>query len=210
MLFNRTDGSLILCDGQNKRVVRWPRRAQQGEILIANLYCSGLAMDDDGFLYVAEYDNHRISRWNFRGNRSSKIVAGGNGKGSRLNQLDQPSSVFVDANRTIFVADYSNDRIVQWDEGKAEGVLRGKIRWPKFVHVDQRKHLYSIDGYYNRVVRWLPGQVNGTIVVGEQQYTLAQPSDLVFDRQGNMFISHFGGAKVERFQIDLADCPSTN
>ena len=101
MLLNTTDGSLILCDGQNKRIVRWSRRAQQAEILIDNLYCSGLAMDQQGLLYVSEHDNHRISRWNFTGNRSSEIVAGGHGKGNRLNQLHQPSGVFVDENRTI-------------------------------------------------------------------------------------------------------------
>lgn len=211
MLFNRTDGSLILCDGQNKRIVRWSRRAQQAEILIRNLSCNGLAMDNEGSLYVAEYENHRISRWNFKENSTFEIVAGGFGKGSRLNQLDQPSGVFVDENHSIFIADYSNDRIVRWDKGKSEGILLGKIRWPKFVHVDQRQDVFSIDGYYNRVVRWSPGQVNGTIVVGQEQYTLSQPSDLVFDHQGNMFISHFGNAKVEKFLIESSNssCSST-
>ena len=152
MLFNATDGSLILCDGGNRRVVRWSRRAQQGEIRIDRLCCSGLAMDDQGALYIAEYENHRVSRWTFGENRTMEIVAGGQGKGTRLNQLDQPSGIFVDRNRTVYIADYSNDRLVKWLAGSSEGILLGKLRWPKAIHVDRWGHFYSIDGYSSRVL----------------------------------------------------------
>ena len=89
------------------------------------------------------------------------------------------------------IADYSNDRIVQWIEGEAEGILLGKLRWPKFIHLDQRKHLYSIDGYYNRIMRWLPGQINGTSLLENNNIHWSQPSDLVLIEKEICLLSNY-------------------
>ena len=42
-------------------------------------------------------------------------IAGGNGQGDQLNQLSQPCGICVDDDdQCIYIADYANDRIVQW------------------------------------------------------------------------------------------------
>ncbi|CAF1452253.1 unnamed protein product, partial [Rotaria magnacalcarata] len=48
VLIDKETDSLIICDWGNQRVVRWSRRSgtTQGEILIDNIYCYGLAMDE--------------------------------------------------------------------------------------------------------------------------------------------------------------------
>jgi sugar lactone lactonase YvrE len=207
MLLDPIDGSLIICDSKNKRIVRWAKRAQQGEILIDNLYCTGLAWDDQGLLYVTEHNNHRVTRWLLGENvTNDRVVAAGNGKGNRLNQLNEPSAVFVDHNRTVYVADFSNQRIMKWIEGATEGILLGKIQWPKTVHVDQSGNVYSIDGYYSRVVRWIPDAINSTTIIGEKPYTLSQATDLAFDKHGNVFVSNYGTGRVDRFDIDRSAC----
>lgn len=201
------DGSLILCDASNRRVVRWLRRAQQGIILIDNLYCTGLALDGQGLLYITEYDNHRVTQWVIGETlTSNRIVSGGNGKGSLFDQLNEPTAVFVDGNRTVYVADYSNDRIMKWMEGSKEGILVGKLRWPRTVHVDQSGNIYSIDGYYSRVIRWTPNNTNGTTIIGEQQYTLSQATDLALDQHGNLYVSNHGTGRVDKFHIDRSAC----
>ncbi|CAF4678387.1 unnamed protein product [Rotaria sp. Silwood1] len=207
MLMDPKDGSLIICDARNRRIVRWSQRAQEGKILIDKLYCTGLALDDQGLLYISEHDNHRVTRWILGDNiTNDQVVAGGNGKGNRLDQLYEPADVFVDHNRTVYVADYYNDRIVKWIEGAKEGIVLGKLRWPKTIYVDQLGHLYSIDGYYNRIVRWTSDNVNGTIIIGEQQYTLSQPANLAFDRNGNVYASNQRTGRVEKFNIDRSAC----
>lgn len=207
MLIDPKDGSLILCDGLNRRIVRWPRRSQQGKILIEKLQCSGLALDDQGLLYVTESDNNRVTRWILGENLTEDgIVAGGNGKGNRLNQLYEPFAVSVDNNRTVYVADYQNDRIVKWTEGAKEGILVGKVRWPRSIHVDSLGHVYAIDGYYSKIMRWTSENVNGTTIIGEKQYTLSQAYDFAFDRHGNVFVASYGKGRVDRFDIDRSAC----
>ncbi|CAF4518762.1 unnamed protein product, partial [Rotaria magnacalcarata] len=46
VLIDKDTDSLIICDGGNQRVVRWSRRSgtTQGEVLVNNIACYGLAM----------------------------------------------------------------------------------------------------------------------------------------------------------------------
>ncbi|CAF3584372.1 unnamed protein product [Rotaria socialis] len=211
ILMDSKDGSLIICDARNRRIIRWSRRAQQGEILINNIYCTGLALDDQALLYITEHDNNRVTRWILGENIThDRLVAGGNGKGNRLDQFNEPSAIFVDQNRTVYVADQSNDRIMKWTEGAKEGIIVGKLRWPRTVHLDQSGNIYSIDGYYSRVMHFTRDNVNGTIIIGEKQYTLSQANDLAFDQHGNIFVSNYGTGRIDKFDIDRSACSSRN
>ncbi|CAF4617922.1 unnamed protein product, partial [Rotaria socialis] len=60
VLIGKETDSLIICDRWNRRVVRWSRRSgtTQGEILIDNIYCYGLAMDEQRYLYVSGCGEH--------------------------------------------------------------------------------------------------------------------------------------------------------
>ncbi|CAF2147696.1 unnamed protein product, partial [Rotaria magnacalcarata] len=64
VLIDKETNSLIICDYYNRRVVRWSRRSgtTQGEILIDNITCSGLAMDEQRYLYVSDYVKHEVRR----------------------------------------------------------------------------------------------------------------------------------------------------
>ncbi|CAF4815814.1 unnamed protein product, partial [Rotaria socialis] len=60
VLIDKETDSLIICDAQNRRVVRWSCRSgtTQGEILINNIGCWGLAMDEQRYLYVSDIEKH--------------------------------------------------------------------------------------------------------------------------------------------------------
>ncbi|CAF2052858.1 unnamed protein product, partial [Rotaria magnacalcarata] len=60
VLIDKETDSLIICDAENQRVVRWSRRSgtTQGEILIDNLNCYGLAIDEQRYLYVSDVVKH--------------------------------------------------------------------------------------------------------------------------------------------------------
>ncbi|CAF4717533.1 unnamed protein product, partial [Rotaria socialis] len=60
VLIDKETDSLIICDKENRRVVQWSRRSgtTQSEILIDNINCYGLAMDEQRYLYVSDVGKH--------------------------------------------------------------------------------------------------------------------------------------------------------
>ncbi|CAF3612396.1 unnamed protein product [Rotaria socialis] len=111
------NGTMFICDHNNKRVQRWFKNDTHGQTIIANISCWGLAMGDEGSLYVSD-NEHRVTKW-----PSGQTVAGGHGQGPALNQLGQPIHLFVDENQSVFVADALHNRVMQWPLGAKEGIL---------------------------------------------------------------------------------------
>ncbi|CAF4277833.1 unnamed protein product, partial [Rotaria sordida] len=124
VLIDKKTDSLIICDRWNRRVVRWSRRSgtTQGEILIDNIACFGLAMDDQRYLYISDVDKHEVKRYQI-GDKNGTLVAGGNGKGAGLNQLNFPTYIFVDQQQTVYVPDWNNHRVMKWNKGAKEGIV---------------------------------------------------------------------------------------
>lgn len=57
---------------------------------------NGIYVDnDEQCIYIADCLNHRILQWKF-GTNNGQVIAGGNGRGKRINQLDGPIDVIVD------------------------------------------------------------------------------------------------------------------
>jgi hypothetical protein len=66
---------------------------QKQEILIENISCQNLTMDQHGFFYVSDVEKDEIRRWKIGEKGEGTLVAGGNGKG---NQLDEPDDLSFD------------------------------------------------------------------------------------------------------------------
>ncbi|CAF1557047.1 unnamed protein product, partial [Rotaria magnacalcarata] len=88
----------------------------QGEILLDNIVCLGLAMDEQRCLYVSDHVKGEVRRYKF-GDNSGTLVAGGNGQGGGLNQLNYPTFLFVDRQHNVYVSDFYNNRVMKWVEG---------------------------------------------------------------------------------------------
>ncbi|CAF4404498.1 unnamed protein product, partial [Adineta steineri] len=51
-------------------------------------------------------------------------IAGGNGRGNKLNQLNGPKGIYVDDDhQTIYIADWGNHRIVEWKYAAKNGQI---------------------------------------------------------------------------------------
>ncbi|CAF3969530.1 unnamed protein product [Adineta steineri] len=197
LIFDKKNDSFIICDRGNNRVVRWFRRNDIGQqVIIPNMYCSRLTIDNNGSLYVSDWEKHEVRRWR-QGEAIDTIVAGGNGKGEHLNQLNSPSYIFVDQDRSLYVSDYHNNRVVKWIEGAKKGVVvaggqgqgdgRSQLDHPQGLIVDHVGNLYIADSWNHRVVRWSPGAKKGVIVVGgngkgDASDQFQYPVGLAFDR----------------------------
>ncbi|CAF3931363.1 unnamed protein product, partial [Rotaria sp. Silwood1] len=111
VIIDKETDSLIINERLDRRVVRWPRRnGTRGETIISNIDCFGLTMDDNGYLYVVDYEKHEVRRYKI-GDTQGTLVAGGNGQGNGLNQLPVPRYVFVDREHSVYVSNFGNYRV---------------------------------------------------------------------------------------------------
>ncbi|CAF1980911.1 unnamed protein product [Rotaria magnacalcarata] len=218
VLIDRETDSLIICDHGNRRVVRWSRRSgtTQGEILIDSINCYGLAMDEKRYLYVSDCGKHEVRRYKF-GEKNGTLVAGGNGAGDGLNQLNYPTYLFVDRDHSVYVSDNENHRVMKWVEGAKEGIVIAggqgegdaltQLYYPLGLFVDTLGTLYVADQGNDRVMRWTQGAKQGTVIVGgngpgagANQFNV--PVGLSFDRHGNLYVSDYWNHRVQRFSIE--------
>ncbi|CAF1271587.1 unnamed protein product [Adineta steineri] len=61
----------------------------------------------------------KVSKWN----QNAISMAGGNGEGQELSQLNRPFGIFIDKKKNIFIADDCNHRIVEWKYNAKEGQI---------------------------------------------------------------------------------------
>ncbi|CAF2064611.1 unnamed protein product [Rotaria magnacalcarata] len=221
VLIDKETNSLIICDQGNGRVVRWSRRSgtTQGEILIDSIQCYGLAMDEQRYIYVAHSGKHEVRRYQF-GENIGTLVAGGNGQGAGLNQLNWPTYLFVDRRQNVYVSDFYNNRVMKWVEGAKEGIVVAggqgqgsaptQLSCPLEIFVDTLGRLYVGDQGNHRVMRWAQGATQGTVIVGGNGAGAAAnqlniPVGLSFDRHVNLYVADMGNNRVQRFSIEK-DC----
>jgi hypothetical protein len=155
VIFDNETDSLIISDWGNRRVTRWLRRSgiRSGETIINNIGCCGLTMDNEGSLYVIDWQKHEVRRYR-RGETSGIVVAGGNGEGAGLHQLNEPSYVCVDEDHAVYVSDFRNDRVMKWEMGVNEGIIvaggrgevedrRGVLSWGGVETEKERQQISS-------------------------------------------------------------------
>jgi sugar lactone lactonase YvrE len=217
MIVDKRNDSLIICDVWNGRVVRWPRQnGTNGQTIISDIACGGLATDNNGDLYVSDWGKNEVRRWKI-GETNGTIVAGGNGKGIGLNQFNTYRSIFVDQNHSVYVSDAHNYRVMKWMKNATKGIVvaggQGKgnsstqLSSPGGVIADYLGHVYVVDTGNQRVMRWCKGAKEGMIVVGgngygEQPNQLYAPTGLSFDREGNLYVGDWQNNRVQKFEIE--------
>ena len=218
VLVDRETDSLIICDNENHRVTRWLRGSgpRSGETIIDNITCYGLAMDDEGALYITDTKKDEVRRYR-KGETSGTVVAGGNGKWAGLHQLNSPDYVCVDGDHAVYVSDNMNHRVMKWVKGAKEGIVvagghgQGKelaqLSHPRGVRVDAAGTVYVADSKNHRVMRWCRGATQGTVVVGgngegKGANQFDAPNGLSLDRQGNLYVADYFNNRVQRFSIE--------
>ncbi|CAF1491928.1 unnamed protein product, partial [Rotaria sp. Silwood1] len=177
VLIDKVTNCLIICDEGNRRVVQRSRLSDttQEKILINDIHCWGLAMDDQRYLYISDTAKHEVRRYKIEDNTET-IVAGGNGKGDAYNQLKRPTYIVVDRQQTVYVSDNENHRVMKWNKGAKEGIVvaggpgegndRTKLSNPHGLFVDTLGTIYVADSGNNRVMRWPKGAKQGTVIAG--------------------------------------------
>jgi sugar lactone lactonase YvrE len=87
--------------------------------------CGLFVDDDDQTIVIADCANDRIVQWKI-GDRNGKIVAGGKGYGSRLDQVELPTAVIIDKDSdSLIISEGGIGRIVRW--ARRSGTKHGEI-----------------------------------------------------------------------------------
>ncbi|CAF4214557.1 unnamed protein product [Adineta steineri] len=219
VIVDQVNDCFIISDYNNKRVIRWPRQnGTSGQTIISNITSYGLTMDNEGHLYVSDFVKHEVRRWKM-GDTNGIVVAGGNGQGNRLDQLNNPYDMFVDEENSLYISDCINHRVMKWVKGAKEGIVVAggqgqgngltQLSYPRGVLVDRVGTVYVVDYYNCRVIRWCKHATQGSIIVGDIKSgaganQLNNPLHLSFDRQGNLYVVDYGNHRVQKFNIDSA------
>ena len=149
--------------------------------------------------------------------RFSVIIAGTGSSGAQSNRLNSPYGIFVDDNRTLYIADYGNHRIQMWKYGALSGsTVAGtgtsgpsltQLDNPSAVVVDTNGYMYIVDTENERILRWPPNSTSGVCIAactgtsGTSTNKLNWPSALAFDSDGSLYVCDLDNNRIQKFQI---------
>ena len=111
-----SEGSVIIADYNNNRIMRWKKDAVEGEIIGEFDRPTGLSIDYNDNVYVSEQFYHRVIKFSIDSyTMTSKIVAGNAGSGSNENQFNQPAGIHVDEVGNLYATDLNNNRVKKYN-----------------------------------------------------------------------------------------------
>ncbi len=190
----------------------------------------GVAVDDAGNLYIADFNNHRIRRVTPGGIITTVAGNGiggysGDGGAATSAQLWSPHGVAADDAGNLYIADFSNQRIRRVTPGGIITTVAGNgivgysgdggaatsaaLRYPYGVAVDAAGNLYVADTGNQRIRRVTPGGIITTVAGnGIGGYSgdggaatstyLNSPASVAVDAAGNLYIADRDNSRIRR------------
>ena len=218
VIIDEINDCLIIADCGNKRIVRWPRHnGQSGQTTLDNVACFDLVMHKNEYFYTCDHENHEVRRWKIgenEGGGGGVVVAGGNGCGNQLNQFNQPQTICIDEDETIYISDCLNHRVMKWRKcakegiivvgGQGEGNSLKQLWYPSRIIVDQLGSIYVAEAGNHRIVRWLRDAKEGTIIAGgnnagNQSNQFNYPADLLIDNDNDLYVADCFNHRIQKF-----------
>lgn len=175
-----TDTTADFVLGQNGSFTT--RTPNLGGLSAASLsFPSGVALDSQDNLYVADQKNNRVLRFDnpLTQDTIADEVFGATSARQIGSSLNNPSGVAVDKNDNLYVADRLNHQVLFYDspsstDTKADrtidsltglvpnGVRTQKLNQPYSMAVDGHGNLFIVDSLHNRVLGYLNPQADQT------------------------------------------------
>jgi len=171
------------------------------------VYPYGVAVDSQGFIYVSDFNNNRVHKFNGAG----KFVMMWGIDGRQDGQFSNPAGLAMDSKDRLYVCDLGNDRVQRFifpEEKKA--VFDGKwgesgdepeqFDHPYSVCVDKQDNFYVADFGNHRVQCFNPdGRLQyacGKRGAGEGDFEM--PVGLAVDGKGALYVADLGNNRVQK------------
>ena len=172
-----------------------------------------MAQDSAGNLFVIDYGNSRLQKFNQAGDHLLTFQDYGSG----TSQLNRPSDIVVDANNDIYVSDSSLATITKFDNdgnfllafgsnGTGEGQFRSGIR---DMAVGNDGNIYAVDNHIDgNVVHVFSPTGTWLRTIGTPGTSYGQLEDvrhIAFDSQGLLYVINsatYSGYKMSVFDQD--------
>ncbi|CAF1379637.1 unnamed protein product [Rotaria sordida] len=166
---------------------------------------SGLFVDDDQTIYVAEGANHRITKWK-SSEMSGQVVAGGNGYGNGAHKFTNPKDVIVDKETdSLIICDRTNGRVVRWPRrnGTSGETIISNIDCMGLT-MDENGSLYVVNNWKGEVRRYRRGESQGTVVAGgngsgNRLDQLSDPQYVFVDRDHSVYVAEWENNRVTKW-----------
>ena len=161
----------------------------------------GVAVDAS-YIYVADTENHRVQIFN-RNTRAYIATIGGS-YGTGNNQFKYPTDVAVDAAGNLYVADYLNKRVQQYNSSRVYQRTYGttgvsyvaaddRFYYPEGIAVAPDGSIYVVEGHGHRLVKlnangvpqWTFGEAGQP---GNDDAHFAYLRDVAVDPQGRVYV----------------------
>jgi len=174
---------------------------------------AGLAVDQDGNLYVADSGNNRIQKFD----RDGRFLAEVGGTGTADGQFSEPWSVAVDTQGNVYVADTWNHRIQKFDKdlkyltqwGKPALDLKNPQPYdfwgPRDVAVDAEGNVWVTDTGNSRVLKFdSNGKHLATLgTPGSEAGQLRDPVGIEVAANGDIYVADGWNSRIQTFDKDL-------
>lgn len=171
---------------------------------------TGITLDKDGNIYVADTDNHSIQKFD----KAGKFLARwGGDPSSQEGQFYYPRGLAVGPDDMLYVADSGNNRVQKFDlEGNAQkawgkfgfawrGAEMGKFDVPWGITTDQDGNIYVSDTSNARIQKFQP---DGQSLLkwgrdGSFDGAFFFPRGVAVDFVGNIYVADESNNRVQKF-----------
>ncbi len=171
---------------------------------------TGIAIDNDGNIYIADTDNHSIQKFDKDGKFLSRW---GGDPGTEEGSFYYPRGLTIDPDGFVYVADSGNNRVQKFDsEGNCQqafgkfgfawrGAEMGAFDVPWGITTDRQGNLFITDTSNARVQKF---QSDGTPLLkwgkdGSYDGAFFFPRGVALDFVGNVFIADEGNNRIQKF-----------
>ncbi len=166
---------------------------------------AGVAVDSSGNIWVSDYGNHRVQKFNSSGVYQSQFGTFGTGNG----QFNNPIGITVDSSGNIYVGDLRNERIQKFSGSGAylsqigtSGGGDGQFYGPIDLEVDKSGNIWVLDSGNNRVQKF---SSTGTYISkfgsrgegGKGQFDW--PWGIAVDSSGNIWVADTYNSLIQKF-----------
>ena len=201
-IFMDASNNLYVVDETNHRIQKWAPGATAGvtvaESMLADPNC--VFVDASGNIYVSDLLLNSVIKFPAGSNASTPgvTIAGGNGIGNALNQLNSPRYMYVDPNGNLFVVDQYNERVLEFPNGSSSAtngiIIVSNLINPIGLFGEPNGILYIGQGGNGSVLKWVVATGVGNIVAGGNGLGSADnqfggTGEIYVDATGNIYVA---------------------